>query len=206
MLEGTGLSGAGGVALTVVSGDLGGSHERRGKDGKSVKTIWRLLISEDPERENRRLAIGWGEIGDVRSLGSPGAIEEAIRHRNENDLRHTHRGAANWRHGSFSLYDFCFKMKSGDLVILSIGEGKRRLVMEVVGSYEHVAPSQAPVNYQHQRKARLVDMDPNDLWEQAGGKSLPKEIYYRTLVQCAESIDEATLAGIGVHHGLHFGT
>jgi hypothetical protein len=184
------------------------------KEGKPMKTVWRLLMTDEPDHPDaavvwatghRRVAIGWGEIGDLRSFGGSGEIAEAIRRRNETHPDHTGHGAANVQHGIDSLYDFCYRMTPGDLVILSIGGGNRRLVMEVTGAYEYVAPSQAPVNYQHQRKARIVDMDPDGLWEAAGGRALQGQINHRTLLQCADYIDEATLAGVGVHQDLHVG-
>jgi hypothetical protein len=61
-----------------------------------------------------------------------GEIAEAIRRRNETHPDHTGHGAANVQHGIDSLYDFCYRVKPGDLVILSIGGGNRRLVMDGV--------------------------------------------------------------------------
>jgi len=43
-------------------------------------------------------------------------IAEKIRERNE-EPAHEGRPEANVQHGSHSLYDFCFTMKPGDLVI-----------------------------------------------------------------------------------------
>lgn len=183
-----------------------------------MKTVWRLLMTDEPDHPDaavvwaasqRRVAIGWGEIGDLRSLtgghqASRSDIEEGIRRRNETNPDHTGHGAVNVPHGTDSLYDFFHRMKPGDLVIVSIGGGERRLVMEVVGSYEWV-PSQAHSNYYHQRKARIVDMDPDGLWEAAGGRPLQRQITHRTLLQCAGYVDEATLAGIAVHQDLHVG-
>jgi predicted Mrr-cat superfamily restriction endonuclease len=158
-----------------------------------IQTVWRLLI-EEPEMtlpwmwENKRLAIGWGEIGDVRALGSLDAIAEAIKIRNQHPRDHAGKPAANVQHGSHSLHDFCFKMKPGDLVIIS-DRTKRRQVWEVVGDYEYAERSAAPLNYQHQRKAQFVKMDADELWHRAGGKLVEGQINFRTLGQCAKAIE-----------------
>lgn len=158
-----------------------------------MKIVWRLLI-ENPERtlpwmlEEKRLAIGWGEIGDVRLFKSREAIAEAIRARNKHHPKHAGKMTANITHGSYSLYDFCFKMKPGDLVIIS-DRVRRRNVWEVVGDYEYVEPSAAPLNYQHQRTARRVNRYPDALWRIAGGKLCEGQINYRTLGQCANLVE-----------------
>jgi hypothetical protein len=158
-----------------------------------MKTVWRLLIDE-PETtlpwmlDHNRLAIGWGEIGDVRSFGSLDAIAAAIKVRNQHHPKHAGKPHANVQHGSTSLSDFCFRLKPGDLVIVS-DKVRRRQVWEVVGDYEYVEASAAPLNYQHQRQARIVAMDPDALWRRAGGKLCPGEINYRTLGQCAKGVE-----------------
>src|SRR5262245_56981746 len=119
------------------------------EEGATMKTVWRLLIDE-PEvtlpwmTSNERIAIGWGEIGDVLHLGSLDAIAEAIRERNENHPDHAGKPAANVQHGCNSLYDFWFQMEPGDLVIIS-DRVHRRCVWEVVGGYEYVEQSAAPL-------------------------------------------------------------
>src|SRR5262245_64393047 len=125
---------------------------------RKMKTVWRLLIDQ-PEvtlpwmSNNERIAIGWGEIGDVRELGTLDAIAEAIRARNEDHPNHVGKPAANVQHGSNSLHDFCYEVRPGDLGIISDGS-RRQGVWEVLGEYEHVQSSAAPLNYQHQRIAR----------------------------------------------------
>src|SRR5262249_49862765 len=110
----------------------------------------------------------WGEIGDIRQLGTLGAIAEAIRVRNENHPDHAGKPAANVHHGSHSLHDFCYQLQPRDLVIVSDGS-RPRGVWEVVGEYEYAPPSAAPLNYQHQRVARSVELNPDALWHRAGG-------------------------------------
>ena len=56
-----------------------------------MRTVWRLLMDEAAlpwVSANGRLAIGWGEIGDIRQLGTFDAIAEAIRERNANQPDH----------------------------------------------------------------------------------------------------------------------
>jgi hypothetical protein len=116
------------------------------------------------------------------------AIAEAIRERNEAHPDHEGKPEVNAQHGSHSLYDFCFTMQPGDLVI--IGDGKRRRqVWEVVGGYEYAQPAAGPLNQWHHRQARKLDLNPNELWQRAGGE-LRAKINFRTLDQCAKGIGE----------------
>ncbi len=72
-----------------------------------MRTVWRILI-EEPEitlpwmldPDNGRIAIGWGEIGDIRQLGTFDAIAAAIRERNANHPDHVGRPEANVQHGA----------------------------------------------------------------------------------------------------------
>ena len=158
-----------------------------------MKTVWRLIIKKHEivlpwMIKYKRLGIGWGEIGDIRSLRTIDAIVDAIKKRNEYHPKHAGKPAANIQHGSKSLYDFCHTMKQWNLVIIS-DRGRRRLVFEVIGKYEYVEPSKAPLNYQHQRVALLKDMDPNELWQRAGGRLAKGQINYRTLGRCSELIE-----------------
>ena len=158
-----------------------------------MKTVWRLLIDEPDTTlpwmaANKRIAIGWGETGDVPSLGSLEAIAEKIKIRNQHHPKHAGKPPANVQHGSHSLLDFCFGVKPGDLVIVS-DRVRRRQVWEVTGGYEYVDQSAAPLNYRHQRKARIVERDPNELWRRAGGK-LRARINYRTFDRCINGIED----------------
>lgn len=121
--------------------------------------VWRLTTHhEDPERSvdwtrrKSRIAIGWGGIGDIRQQGytSTQDISRVI--------RDFYPGLPNSGPGGVCLYDFCYSMKKGDLVILSTGK-KRVLVAEVSGGYEHKSRSEKPPigNYQHQRKAQISE-------------------------------------------------
>src|SRR5262245_1928170 len=158
-----------------------------------MRTVWRLLI-DDPEvtlrwmSENGRIAIGWGEIGDIRQLGASDAIAEAIRARNESHPDHAGKPATNVQHGTNSLHNFCYQMRPGDLVIVSDGS-RRRGVWEVQGEYEYAEPAASPLNYQHQRLAQPSEMDPDALWLQAGGRLVEGQINYRTLGRCANEVE-----------------
>jgi predicted Mrr-cat superfamily restriction endonuclease len=157
-----------------------------------MTTVWRLLI-EEPDvtlpwmRANGRIAIGWGEIGDV-SQYSLADIADAIRDRNEEHPDHEGKPEANVQHGSHSLFDFCFTMEPGDLVIVS-GDHRRRGVWKVAGPYQYVGPDAAPLNYQHQRKALEMPMNPDALWRLAGGR-LRRGINFRTLDRCINDIGD----------------
>lgn len=158
-----------------------------------MRTVWRLLIN-DPDTTlawmtaNGGIAIGWGEIGDLRQLGTPDAIAEAIRERNASHPDYAGKPAANVLHGTHSLHDFCHQMRAGDLVIVS-SESRRRGVWEVVGDYEYAQPAASPLNYQHQRAARATELDPDELWQQAGGRLADGQVNYRTLGRCANAVD-----------------
>jgi hypothetical protein len=140
--------------------------------------------------DNGRIAIGWGEIGDIRQLATFGAIADAIRERNANHPDHAGKPEANVQHGAHSLYDFCYGLRPGHLVIVS-GRSLRRGVWEVdrEGEYEYAEPAAAPLNYQHQRRARRTELDPDALWLQAGGRLAGGQINYRTLGRCAKEVE-----------------
>jgi predicted Mrr-cat superfamily restriction endonuclease len=157
-----------------------------------MATVWRLLMDEPAlpwVSANRRIAIGWGEVGDIRQLGTFDAIAEAIRERNADHPDHAGKPEANVQHGAHSLHDFCFAMRPGDLVIVS-DRSRRRGVWEVLGEYEYVGSAAVPAgtNYQHQRLARQTDQDADELWSQAGG-GLASRINYRTLDRCANEVE-----------------
>jgi predicted Mrr-cat superfamily restriction endonuclease len=139
---------------------------------------------------NGRIAIGWGEVGDIRQLGTFDAIADAIRERNANHPDHEGKPEANVQHGANSLHDFCHAMRPGHLVIIS-DRSRRRGVWEVEGEYEYVEPEAAPPdsNYQHQRRARRTDLDADALWSQAGGRLADGQINYRTLGRCANEVE-----------------
>jgi predicted Mrr-cat superfamily restriction endonuclease len=158
-----------------------------------MRTVWRLLIDDADTTlswmaANERIAIGWGEIGDVRHFGTADAIADAIRDRNASHPDHAGKPAANVMHGTHSLHDFCHQMRPGDLVIIS-SESRRRGVWEVVGEYEYADQEASPLNYRHQRGARATELDPDELWQQAGARLADGQVNYRTLGRCADPVE-----------------
>ncbi len=158
-----------------------------------MRIVWRLLI-EEPEitlpwmAHNRRIAIGWGEIGNIQQLSTFDAIADAIRERNANHPNHAGKPEANVQHGAHSLHDFCYAVRPSHLIIVSDGS-RRRGVWEVKGRYEYMDPAAAPLNYQHQRRAHRTEMDPDELWLQAGRRLADGQINYRTLGRCANEVE-----------------
>jgi hypothetical protein len=175
-----------------------------------MKTVWRLVTHhEHPEAvlawaiRTRRLAIGWGSIGNLRDsdYNSSERIIQFFSDQGEET-------SASAVLAGQCLYDFRFRVRPGDLVIVSTGKGgARRAVMEVLGDYEWGdAPDWVSGdNYRHQRKARIVDMDPDELWGAAGGKQLAGQNIHSALVQCCSPVDEVSLAAVGAHTGLSLG-
>ena len=156
-----------------------------------MRTVWRLLMDESALpwlSDNGRLAIGWGEIGDIRQFGTFEGLAGAIRERNTDHPDHAGRPEANVLHGSHSLSDFCYAMRPGDLVIVSAGS-RRRGVWEVVGEYEYAQPGAFPLNYRHQRAASATKLDADELWHQAGGRLADGQVNYRTLGRCANTVE-----------------
>lgn len=157
--------------------------------------VWRLITHHDrPEEMLRwsktmgRVAIGWGDIGDLRTgrFRSPNAIADAIR---EHYPMLTNAGR-----GGPSLWDFWVEMARDDLVILSDSH-RRGAVMRAVGDYEFVARGDELVgDYQHQREAEEVGIDPDELWARAGGKA-PGQSIYRPLIRCRRDVEPGPTPG-----------
>ncbi len=156
-------------------------------------TVWRLTAHHAAPAEALRwflqsniIAIGWGEVGSIETgrFRSAKDISDAI--------RVTYPGSTNAGNGGPSLYDFCFTMTRGDLVIVSAAR-RRRCVMEVVGDYTHrPAPEPKPIGeYQNQRRATSVAIDPDALWHEVDGGPRKGQSIYRPLIRCRKDIDVA---------------
>jgi hypothetical protein len=156
-------------------------------------TVWRLIAHhaapDDLVRwssQSNRIAIGWGLVGRIEAGRYPSArdISDAI--------RSTYPDLRNSGSGGVCLYDFCFRMEVGDLVIVS-GDGRRSLVMEVEGEYEFKAGAQPePIgDYQHQRRATSLPIDPDQLWRQSGSGPRDGHNIRCTLIECRKPIDRA---------------
>ena len=133
-------------------------------------------------RQNERIAIGWGSIGDLLQYRSVAEISAAIR---ENYpippyKRNAHLGAP-------SLWDFCHTVQKDDLVILKGGK-TGSVVVKIVGKYEYAA-GQSPLegDYQNQRMVQTTAFDPEKLWRAAG--EAPGTNVYQTLRKCAHPVN-----------------
>ena len=157
--------------------------------------VWRPITHHEDKdaallwsRQNGRIAIGWGAIGNIRAQGYGSAEDITAAIRNEYPESH------NAHSGGSSLWDFYASMQTDDLVILSASK-PRVLVVEVEGDYEW--KEQRPTlnnttlsgDYQHQRRVLIRrDLSPEDLWHAAGGA--PGHNVHCTLIRCERSLIE----------------
>ena len=151
--------------------------------------IYRMIVHHTDKpaamewtRKNRRIAIGWGDIGDVAAFERKAEIKSAIK--SHYLPPHPNNGGS----GSESLWSFCHDVQIGDLIILS-GDKSRELVVEVTGDYEFVA-GKSPMfgEYNHQRQVEITEYDGEKLWASSGGLEAGVS-RYRTLVKCQNAID-----------------
>jgi hypothetical protein len=156
--------------------------------------VWRLILHHQPEHKEEALlwstlkgviGIGWGQTGDLRSrtFQSERDLRDAVA------VGHPWTNAMNHMHGGRSLWRFYHEMKPRDLVILSTG-GSRVQTMRVSGDYYFVG-NENPL-YEHRRPAEPIGIDPNALWQMAGGVARG-EMIRSTLIRCAKSVLEADL-------------
>ncbi len=152
-------------------------------------TIWRMIAHHTDRaaavrwtRAHRRIAIGWGKIGDLARTDSIDEIKAAIKANYPAPSYANNAGS-----GGPSLWDFANTMKKGDLVIAS-GRVPREFVVEIVGDYEFVAGA-SPLfgEYNNQRAIELTEYDGEKLWKAAGGVAGVSP--YRTLVKCQREVD-----------------
>ena len=141
-------------------------------------------------KANRRIAIGWGEVGDIARYDSVEQIKAAIK-----DKYRKPDYPQNSGNGGPSLWDFAHSIEIGDLILLSGAKG-RELVVEVVGDYEFV-PGASPLygEYNHQRAIEMTQYDGDKLWRAAGGLEAGASVY-RTLVRCQNAVDGDRLASL----------
>jgi hypothetical protein len=87
------------------------------------------------------------------------------------------------------LWDFWQEVERGDLVILS-ANSRRGAVMQVIGDYEFLPRGNALVNdYQHQREAEELAVDPDEIWERAGAGPAEGHSIRWTLIRCLHNVD-----------------
>ena len=138
-----------------------------------------------------RIAIGWGKVGDIRTMGyaSRRDVSLAIRQRYSILSDSGADGAC--------LYEFCFGMKPGDLVILS-REYARSLVMRIDDAYEYVyRQDRLPAaDYHHQRAASVAPIHADALWRMAGDAPAPGHSLRWPLIQCRRPVDSASLSEV----------
>lgn len=142
--------------------------------------IWRLVTHHQSCLKQEALsrywneefiALGWGPIGDLNALRpiNRTQIETAIRQIPD------YATAASARSGGWCLWGLYHEMQVGDLVILSLGRGPEKEVVEVAGDYywqpEPVFVGSCHGDYQHIRPVRrCCCKDGRSLWEQHAGK------------------------------------
>lgn len=147
--------------------------------------IWKVMLhhespdaAEEWSKRNGRIAVGWGHIGDLRTLGcrNPKQIADAIRSQ--------YPALNNASHGGQSLWNFFTGMKPGDLVLLA-GGGKRRQVVEVTGEYVWASTEDSIGDYRHQRKVVFTARNPDQLWQDVGGSAAAGQSVRWTVARCA---------------------
>ena len=156
--------------------------------------VWRLIAHhENPEwavdwsRQNERIAVGWGRIGDIRQQGYRSAKEIGAA------IRREYPGLPNSGLGGPSLWNLYNDVGLGDLVILGY-KGKRLAVFEVQGEYEYQPTDPSYwYPYPHQRHARLRSLDPEQLWRAAEAGPGKGQSSRWTLFRCAQPVEEADL-------------
>lgn len=155
-----------------------------------TRDVWRLIPHHDaPElakqlsRKNRRIAVGWGRIGDLSRLSARGPLEICKLIREEYPDLH------NSQTGGPSLWRLYKCMREGDLVILG-ARCTLRLVMEVDGPYRYVAKDDPDLGeYRHHRPAQpRDDLDAGQLWVAAGGMASNQNSHC-TVLRCARQVD-----------------
>lgn len=136
-------------------------------------------------RETGRIAIGWGNIGDIGEnlYNSAASIGVAIR-QHYPQLRNSGDGGP-------SLWNFYDEIKTGDLVILSTDKPRVKVV-RVQGKYQYLtAPTLMEGDYNHQRRVELTEFDPEKLWRAAGAICAVGDNSRRTLMKCARAVNDA---------------
>ena len=126
-------------------------------------TIWRLIAHHENRAaamrwslENGRIAVGWDNIGDLRTQGYNSQI--AI----TNAGRKFHPLNRNFTSAGFSLWNFYREMKCGDLVILKGDKDNR--VVEVESDYFFDSKNcSSNGDYFHQRSVKFTQLDPHKL-------------------------------------------
>ncbi len=151
--------------------------------------VWKLILHHekdvngdviDPEirqkmlswsLDQKRIAIGWGKIGDIAKYAEFDDPSERIAQ--EIGSKYPHVGSRNREHGGYSLWNFFHVVKEGDLVIL-VGKGSHRKAVMRIGDEDvkngdyFWEPEEQPSfsDYQHQRRATKIGghKEANKIW------------------------------------------
>lgn len=124
--------------------------------------IWRLIAHHRTPTEAvetfpriSKIAIGWSQVGDLNERRPVNASEIGVL------IKESIPGITNAALGGPSLWRFYHEMMAGDHVIVSDGK-RRHYVMEVTGPYQFTEAE--VVGYGHWRSAKILAMDPEELW------------------------------------------
>jgi len=155
--------------------------------------VWRIMAHHEDPDENPddkmykwskrvgRVAVAWGETGDLRKL--PEVSREMIRDR----LRKKCPGRKNNKTGVPSLWNF-WNIEVGDLAIISRRKHGRSDVVKITGEYHWKNKRKPYEDYQHQREVVFTDYDADEIWKKAGGKEASDNLIRWTVVRCKKDI------------------
>ena len=158
---------------------------------------------------NNRIAIGWGDVGNLTQYATREEIQAAVQgaflgQGPPGNVRSAGIQLWNFRGGAHWFYpnpdddpdQNRYAMQCGDLVILKTNTGPRRgwqnsKVMRVhpdEGRYDYAPPPHlvnCPGLYQHQRRVQVVPhIDPQALWLEAGRAAPHQNVRRNALVRC----------------------
>ena len=166
---------------------LEGIDEERSNDSTLPTTspaVWRLIAHHDRSEEalswmkaNNAIAVGWTDVGDLRSLTLNDASDLT------REISSAFGKISNAHLGGPSLWNFFQEMNNGDLVIVNTDKG-RMSVFSVLGDYFFVEKP-SDVSYGHQRAATLTNIDAEKLWSSLGGEFAQGENSRWTLARCS---------------------
>ena len=200
------------------------------RGSRVMVNVWRLMAHNDEcchlpmiqwAKDNNRIALGWGLIGDIRHFATPQDIADAACRTGSPYYQTTKTKCATscWnfyegpKEGPARYFypsalgapdNSCNTMQCDDLVILKTRIGPRggfrnSVVMRVTGPYEYIAPPQAlpclaDYEYQNQREAEVTDICPEALWHQVR-PILPGQNKFNALVRC-HAVGQAVVNGL----------
>lgn len=160
-------------------------------------SVWRMTPHHaDPEtqrqwsRRTGRLAIGWGDVGDLRMDPPDDSVDITSR------VSGAYPDSTNSQLAGPSLWRFAFEVTEGDLVILGKSGGQRD-VFEIVGPYFWASLADSVGDYQHQRAAVLTPIDAEQLWQECGARWPEGENKRWPFAGCGERDDASSGSATG---------